>query len=71
MSKDLKVVGVNTVADTVHMECNSLGYYFVQSSESLLLLISKQSWFSREDPKVHKSLIEDRYLAAWMGKALL
>ena len=62
--------GLMSVADSIHRECNNLGNYLAQSSESLLQLISNQSWFSREDPKVCKSLIEDTHLAAWMEKAL-
>jgi len=59
-----------SVADTIQRECTSLGHYLALSSEPLLQLISNQSWFSREDPKKCKSLIEDKHMAAWMGKAL-
>ena len=62
--------GLMSVADFIHRECNSLGHYLAQSSESFLQLISNQRWFSREDTKVCKSLIEDKHLAAWMEKAL-
>ena len=62
--------GLLSVADTIQRECNSLGHYLAQSSEPLLQLISNQSWFSREDPKKCKSLIKDKHMAAWMGKAL-
>jgi len=62
--------GLLSIADTVQRECNSLGYYLTQSSEPILHLISEHGWFSSEEPKVCKSLIQDGHMSAWMGKAL-
>ena len=54
----------------LYREHNSLVYYLAQSSELILQLISDLGWFAREEPKVCKSLIQDKHMAVWMGKAL-
>jgi len=62
--------GLLSIVDTVQTERNSLGYYLTQSSEPILHLISEHGWFSSEEPKVCKSLIQNGHMSSWMGKAL-